>query len=901
MVQKKQLQARVRRMPTPIIPTLVIGVGKYGREVGVQLVARLMLTEEGLRSHGLKQSKSLLVGKDAQGNLQPGFVRFVELNWKQWAGNGYSADSFLTNIQISGPSVAEEGTLPQRCEDDMLPADKNAALVALHKMRDTMLNVSGKLRDHDTPMLLGPYQPSGPDQQFTMRLIVVAAAREAETAALLPELLKVLGYMYFEQAKVVRGIQIICYSGATTREEHLQAGGTELDYDQLQPIELKRILPLQQQLDRKLPAPQKSLLDELETIWHSTRYLESCFVIDTQLANGVTAVRLRHDEPDETIVVAALAITMFITSNADNILRRANARRWGLVKTFVKTEPGLFTSLGVGSYSLDHPRLRRLVYDYVAGMFLERAQPERYGDPRQQRVPHAGHRDDELLDSTLENAVHYSVQEMLDGYKEKLDFRVIEAKMPTRIPKKSRTLIDYRKSIAMLDRVGANDRQGLKDALEQHICANLLNTMQRQTLQRRIRDRQLDYQRLLKKAASDYHNTILSDVHAPLIKMYHFTQESYPLLLLEARKANAPLTTADLLIAKRDFAAEQCLRFEEEITRRVDDIRRTLKNRPKVVAIVLSWLSFAPAIIKLIAQLAPLLAPLIAIVSLFGLAPLLNNAYNFITAIPLWVDLLGVTLPFSASTFLGQRFLYRRRLKHYLQELLKHYETLLQEADMEAWRWALAEELIEEEILVDHIKRLSRPGGIISQMREELLNEQFVPREQVLERILFDAELQKSLKEISQQLKHTNHLGQRSSVILSEFVNRQGADKEALKKWLREEAERVHTPDTQQITDLVSAFFDRQVSQHLKDIWEDISTIAVPFLSHSAHSQDDPSFLLEMFSSRERQSLIDLESAIQHANVEMLESVDHLRWFFMRARLGIHLDCIRLAIEAQLP
>ena len=91
-------------------------------------------------------------------------------------------------------------------------------------------------------------------------------------------------------------------------------------------------------------------------------------------------------------------------------------------------------------------------------MFLERAQPERYGDPRQKRMSHSDHRDDELIDGTLENAVRYSVQEMLDGYKEKVKLTVIEEKMPKRTSKKSPDLINYRKSIAMLDRVGANDR-----------------------------------------------------------------------------------------------------------------------------------------------------------------------------------------------------------------------------------------------------------------------------------------------------------------------------------------------------------------------------------------------------------------------------------------------------------
>jgi hypothetical protein len=896
---KKQLQSSpALRIQSPIIHTLVICVGNYGREVGVQLVARLMLTEEGLRSRGL--NNSLFVSKDAHGNQLPGPVRIMELNWKQWAGNQYSTDAFLTDIQITGPSVAEDGTLPQQCEDDMLPSDKAAALQALQNMNGTMLNASQRLRMHDTPMKMGGFQTLGQNQQFFMRLVVIASAREADTAALLPDFLKQLGKMYVEKARIVRGIQVFCYVGATTREEHLQAQGVEREYDLFMQQELNRILPIEQRRDRKLSATQKSLLDELETIWQDkSNYIEACSVIDTQLDNGVSAVQLRPDEPDETIVVAALAITMLITSNADALLRRSSAKRWQLNTAYSKTEPGLFTSPGVGAYSLDHPRLRRLIYDYVAGMFLALALPVRYGDKSQRHVPRGMHRADELLDQRVENDAHYYMQEKLDIYKEGVDIRMVEAKMPAP-PKRSLPLINYKKTIKQLDRVGSSDRQKLKDTLESN-CTNLLQPLQQHNLQQRIRMRQQAYQRVLKKVLSDQHTAILHDVRAPLIQMYHFTDDGYNVLLQEANKAKAPSTPQELMDAKRDFAVDKSQRFEEEITRRVDDIKRTLRGRPKVIAIVLYWLSLATPLFSAIIRFLPLLAPLIGVLSLFGLAPVLTSAYKFISGIPNWLDLLGITLSFSAPTYLLQRVLYRERLKHHLQELEKRYEKVLKDADAEAWRWALAEELIETDIYAKHVKDLCCPGGTISQMRDELQNESFIPPEKVLERILFDATLQESLKEISKQLITTNRLGKESSLILYELLHQQTTSKDDLKRWLRQETERIYTHDTQQITDQVSAFFEAQTAHHLRDIWEDISTIAVPFSCYFARSQDDPTFLLEMFSCHDQQNLIGLERIIRHANVEMLESSDQLRWFFMRARLGIHLDSVRFAIEAQLP
>jgi hypothetical protein len=574
-----------QRLPTPIIPTLVIGVGRYGWDVGIQLVARLLLTEEGLRSKGLYQDKSLLACEDDKGKVGPGFVRVMGLNWKQWAGSGYTEDTFLTDIEISGASVAEEGTMPQQREDDMLAVDKKDAIDALAKMKEVLFAVSSELRTHDIPMLLGRYQTLDKDQHFTMRLVVVGAAREPETAALLPRLLELLGQVYVEDTHLVRGIQVICCAAATSRDEHRLANGDDREYDQFMEAEVARILPVHHRKTRAMPVRKKSLLDQLEMMWQSApqQSLDTCYVIDTQLANGVTAVQLRPDEPNETIVVAALVLTMFITCEADTILRRARSRRWDLVKAFTQTEQGLFTSIGVGSYALDHPRLRRLVYDYVVGVFLTRAQPVRYGDQGHRRAALAGHQDDELLDKKLEDELSHEMPTALNNYQEGIDFRAIEPKMSKVTHQSGKKDINFKKAIKVLKRIDPDDRVKIREELER-INTHMADAMEEHALQKYIQGRQRAYQQLLDKEAFVNQSKMLRGPRAPLVQLYRFTLQCCDVLIKEANKANAPLAGPDLVLAKRDFAAERSRRYDEEMTRQVDEIKRTLKYQPNVIS-----------------------------------------------------------------------------------------------------------------------------------------------------------------------------------------------------------------------------------------------------------------------------------------------------------------------------
>ncbi len=662
MIQDKSIARKRMRQPVPIIPTLVIGVGKYGREVGIQLAARLLLTEDGLHEAGL--SKPLLVRTDDNGNVTPGFIRIMELDWDQWFAAEFKADMLLTDIEISGPSVADEGTQPRQREDERHPDDWIEAKNALPKTVEHLFDISLPLRTHDTPLKLGNFLPQGKDQNFAMRVYVVCAAREADSAALVPELIRLLGQAYVTRTGLAKGLQMLCYVGGTSRVEHLKANGDEKEYDLLLDTEVTRVLP--KCLRAPVPAgtPQMdSLLDYLEQIGQhaSPQIIEVCYLIDTQLANLVAAVQNRVDEPNEAIIASALAINMFISSGGDATIRRAISRRWDLADPH--SEPGPFATLGVASYALDHPKLRRLVYNYVTGMFLLHAQPVTYGDRSTQRGTFAGYKEEELLNNPqLETQLNYKIHIMLDEYEKSISFKSIERKLPKGNVAADKKL-DYKKAVVELEQVDAGNRAKIKEVLER-VTDKLADDMGENALKLRAQKRQLLY---------------LDEL------------------------ADASFTGA---------------------------IGRALLIAPVLVALILA--------------LSPLWGAVSTMISdWFGWfnvgSSFFTTVYNTLYALPAWVGAAALVPPLLASIFFGQRRAYRKRIRHQLNLLVKKFEAILKEADQEAWRWALAQTVMDKEELEKRVKALSRPGGIVSNLRDTLLAEEFGSTTFALGRINYQA------------------------------------------------------------------------------------------------------------------------------------------------------------------
>lgn len=898
MVQNKVLVRQRTRKPVPLVPTLIICVGKYGRDVGVQLAARLLLTEDALYEDGLNP-KHLLYCVDEDGNESPGLIRIMELDWEQWFASGYAPNKLLQNVCIAGASIAQDGTEPCRCEEDMLLDDITYAKQELPKTLEHLIDIVQPLRTHDTPLRVGNFLPQGQDK-FVMRVIVVCAAREP-ASVLVPALVRLLGMAYVSKLGVTKGIELICSVATTSRDEHTKANGSDADFDELFKIEVARILPKVFQSPTAMPSIVDPLLDQLEQMWQmkSPQTIESCYLIDKQLANLVSAVQTRQNEPDEIVVAAALAITLFITGNADGKVRQSLSRRWDVTKGYAYTEPGFFSSLGVASYALDHPKLRQLVYSYIVGRFLLQAQPAANGDHAAQNDTINRHQGEELLDKQLDAQLDYSVQKMLQEYEKSIAFKTIERKVPKAVVSVNKK-IDYKRAINALQRVNAGDRQEVKKTLEEMV-EPLAEDISENALKLRIMERQQLYQVELENAFQGLYFNSLRAEQAPLTTFYRFSTKGLATLKEEAYKADAPLTQKNLAAAMSDFIYAESANFSDEVVRRADALRRCLRHRPSTSGAFGRALVIAPLFVVLLLASAPIwdlllnpFTPWISKIHLF------TEVYNYLYALPAWVGAASVVPFLWSAIFSGHLFAYRRSILHQLRLVAKRYEDILKKADQEAWRWALAASITEQEKLVSRITTLSRPNAIVSNLRDTLLATEFVAQDRVLERIFFDAQLQMDLQEISQLLAARDKLWERRHFLLDELVNRQSLDQSGIRKWLLEEAEKLYHDDSKIITDLVTTFLKYQTLQRLEEMLHDLSNAAVPFLRHSLLSQEDPVVQLEMFGVYSAQELMGLDTLAKRSDVEVLDSVDRLRWIFMRTQMGLHLHNIKFTAETSM-
>jgi hypothetical protein len=891
------------RRPVPIRPTLVVGLGDFGHAVGEQLVARLMLTEESLRGEGLTGP---LLAQQEQGEISPGLVRILHLDWKRWFDEDYHPDELLRDIILADASVAESGTPPRQREEDRHPDDWVAARLALTRprMRQVLFETASQgLRAHDNPMRVGHFQIQERKQNFEMRVIVVCALREAATTELGLDIIKLLGKVYVAQAEVAKGIHVFCYVGATGREEHFRAYAEAFgdvpedstEFDDLLDAELARILPVCKRLNTG-QLPQDNFLDKLDQLWRIERpqTIEACYLIDSQLANRVAAVQQRSDEPDETVVATALAITMFITNNADRVVRQTRASRWDLENPV--GEPGLFSTLGVASYSLDHPRLRRLVYNYVVGAFLQRAQPTVSGDDP--RATLLGDSRERLPDEDYEATLTLEIQEMCSDYKKRIAFKTIAHETPS-LRERIRIDFDYNSVIKELTRLSSTDPGAVQIALEDIIGELVADpgTMSGILLKHTMEQQQL-YQERLESAFQELSAPLFEQEQTPLIRLYRFSKKSLEMLRGEAGIAQAPSIQADLESEHHIFTENAAEAFFNRLSERAAAIRREMANRPNMIGIAGRALLIAPALILLYSSpvISGFFAPLQAVAgSLATIFPALSH----LPLPPMWAVSAFIALITWVVLSLGYRWHYHRRLRGHLSALARQFEATMQKADEEAWRWALTEELKQREPEMEYLKELCQPRGKISQLRDRLLAEKFMIRDRILERIFYDELLQSGLKKVSQNLAGNGKLWNQRGRILRELVNTKRSTRE-LEKWLRGQASEVYKEDSSQIIDLVESFLIYQTAQRLEAIWEDLSNAGALFLRRTTAIQDDPAVDIEMFGVHNQETIYELEAILRRTGVEVLSSVDRLRWLFMHVQTGLRLPNIKFAAESLL-
>ncbi len=992
------------RKSIPVMPTLVIGLGDYGRTVGEQLAARLILTEESLREVGLKGQ--LLVKKEND-MITPGLVRIMHLDWRNWFNENFQPNALLQDINIPGAMVAEMGTPSRMREEEPHPDDWVDARKALvhPRLQDALYTASLPLRTHDNPMRIG-FQIHGRSQNFEMRVVVICALREATSAELGIDIIQLLGKAYVKRSQVARGIHIFCYVGGTSWEEHAQAYfdtfDTEpddtSDFDSLLDSELQRILPISKQqnlsqiqndkllyklkqagrrayldtfgivfddtskfdnlldtalqqilpvskrqnlgqiqndnmldklkqvwyqayldtfgakpdatsdfdrlLDIELQHMNDNMLDKLERIWHTEQpqTIEACYLIDSQLANRVAAVQRREDEPDEVIVATALAINLFITGNADQAVRQARTSRWDMKVPL--GEPGLFSTLGVAAYSLDHPRLRRLVYNYVVGKFLEKAQPVMAGDSPTSFL--IGESKERLLNEDLETELSLDLQESIVAYRKRIMFKALQ--LHTHSPDcPIQTNIDYRNAVRVLSKLPSANIYTIQGALESIFGEAISDSqMLEEELYGYMMRRRQEYQEQLENTFQHFYAQLFDKEKAPLTFLYRFTKKSLEVLTTEANAVQAPSTEKDrseLLDEQKQIAQREAEVSTHRLTERTVVIRRELQRKPNIIATASRVLLLSPILVILAVTLSTIFYSALAPWFNFfdgAFQRLLPSLYA-LPLLPFWVICLLIAACLWIALFLIVRWYQRYRLRHHLQWFVARYEALLEKIDTEGWRWALTDQQRQLETSMHYLEGLCQPQGTISKLRDKLLAEQFIVRDHILERIFFDERLQVGLKDVSAKLAANDKLWAQRARILRELVDpKQSKNARELELWLREQASEIHKSDTHLIVDLVESFLVYQTAQRLEEIWQDLSAAAALFLQRTTALQDDPAIDTEMFGVHNQEVLAELEAILQRADVNLLPSVDRLRWIFMHVQTGLELSNIKFSAELML-
>src|SRR5262249_17779657 len=118
------------------------------------------------------------------------------------------------------------------------------------------------------------------------------------------------------------------------------------------------------------------MITKLSKLWPSP--LETCYLLDAQLANLMVPVRGREDEPDDVVTAAALGLHTIITAGADLHFRQAIPPP--SLQAIRKGEGGPFASLGIASFCIDHPRLHKLMRSWLLCSFLAHALPPTKGE-----------------------------------------------------------------------------------------------------------------------------------------------------------------------------------------------------------------------------------------------------------------------------------------------------------------------------------------------------------------------------------------------------------------------------------------------------------------------------------------------------------------------------------------
>jgi hypothetical protein len=787
----------------------------------------------------------------------------MELNWERWLSKNLEPTEFLQDIEeLQDVSVAQKDLHRLRLDPGPHRNDVDWIRKELPKLDPQLRAACLPLRLHDAN------SHKGVNVEFRLRLIIVCAAREPATAIFTHDLVKILGKFYITNEKLTSGIQMFCYVGGTSLEEHLSEGGSKGDY-----LSYQYDLPNRERrrvLGRRKNREDSGLLESLMYLWNdplTEDVLEACYLLDAHLANRLVPMPGRPDEPGEIVVATALALISFITTNADLEIRQVAARRSKATSGI--PAPGrlfelkhcLFASFGVAAYSIDHPKLHWLVHSWLMGDFLRRALPQTKGEMNIPGNPQ------EMLNDDVALQIQETVQAQFNSYQNSVIFEAIDERIMQKLPRQAG--VEFSKLVDLIDQKGAGAH--LKSILA-HITAGLQN----RPLEQYLQDYQRHYVEALQDEIKKHSHKLYNVTEAPLTCAYHFLREAFAYSLHEAASLSGTFDLQNALYEQQLFADQLEKVYQNAENSSITTLEARMQKRPTrvnslgraLLIVAATWVAF------------PLNIPLFA---MLGIGSVLTGV-------------LG------ASIYTFHVFVHRQMIWRELVRLAQLRENQILQIRQYAHQWALVEFKAELEHRSQYMTRLCEPKGLMATLRDELLKQDLLMKDHTLEHLFLDDELKRELKHrlVDDSIERLQ-LWNRREHMLSLMVDAQQTLIKNIERIVRDEIEALYQGNTARITDIIGRFLAQRNTQRLDEIYHALSDAAIPFLQYTPGKQDDSIAHLELFGVYGKHEIDTQDIVTQYPHLHVMSSVDKLYWLFMRVYVGIHFDQINFSIATLAP
>lgn len=240
----------------------------------------------------------------------------------------------------------------------------------------------------------------------------------------------------------------------------------------------------------------------------------------------------------------------------------------------------------------------------------------------------------------------------------------------------------------------------------------------------------------------------------------------------------------------------------------------------------------------------------------------------------------------------------RHALTKEIHQLLGKQDELLQRLNREAWKWALTDFTARLALFANQIDRLCKAGGVVAQLRDAMDGQNLAAKDHTLERFFLDDQLTEKLKLFIQGSEERKALWSERLSILPDLVEGQFSTAAELEEYLRRKVEGVFLGNNALITNTVSELLTQRDVSRLDDIYLTLSDTAVVYAQRDVCHQDDPAIEVELFSIHGSEERENLDVLALYPQIYAVESVDELRWIFMRVLAGLHFDTINFSVTS---